>query len=42
MSAKVPFTIATADGGQARRAVAASQFPFKKDGVDDTDRKSVV
>ena len=36
MSLKVPLTIATADGAQARRAVAASQFPFKKDGVDDT------
>jgi len=36
MSVKVPLTIATADGRQARRALAASQFPFKKDGVDDT------
>ena len=36
MSVKVPLTIATADGRQARLAVVASQFPFKKDGVDAT------
>jgi len=36
MSVKVPLTIATVDGRQARLAVVASQFPFKKDGVDAT------
>ena len=36
MSVKVPLRIATADGKQARLAVAASQFPLKKDGVDET------
>ena len=36
MSVKVPLTISTADGRQAHLAAAASQFPFKKDGVDET------